>query len=463
VSEFTLPEGWIKETLGELVYVERGSSPRPIVNFVTDSPNGVNWVKIGDTKEGQKYVRSTKEKITFEGAQKSRFVGVGDFILSNSMSFGRPYIMAIEGYIHDGWFALRLPKLIDSDYFYYLLFSSTIKNQFDLLAVGGVVKNISGDLVKRAVLPLPPLAEQQQIAQKLDELLSQVDTLKTRLDAIPNILKRFRQSVLAAAVSGRLTEEWRGGVKIDCSWNVVSIEKIAKKEKYSLGIGPFGSNLKVTDYRHIGNPLVFVRDIRAESFGGENTKFVDDSKFLELKAHRVKPGDILITKMGDPPGDVSIYPKSRPEAVITSDCIKLSVDEDVADTKFLYFLMKSDEFRAKVFEISAGVAQQKVNLRSFKEVILNLPSVSEQTEIVRRVEQLFAYADQIEQRVKDAQARVNHLTQSILAKAFRGELTAEWRAQNPELISGENSAAALLERIRAEREAIAKPKRKVKV
>jgi type I restriction enzyme S subunit len=91
-----------------------------------------------------------------------------------------------------------------------------------------------------------------------------------------------------------------------------------------------------------------------------------------------------------------------------------------------------------------------------------VPSIEEQTEIVRRVEQLFAYADQIEQRVKDAQARVNHLTQSILAKAFRGELTAEWRAQNPDLISGENSAAALLERIKAEREATAKPKRKIK-
>ena len=90
---------------------------------------------------------------------------------------------------------------------------------------------------------------------------------------------------------------------------------------------------------------------------------------------------------------------------------------------------------------------------------VNCPPIEEQTEIVARVEQLFTYAEQIEQRVKDAQARANHLTQSILAKAFSGELTADWRAQNPELISGDNSAAALLARIKAERETIAKPKK----
>jgi len=226
-----LPEGWGTGTLGELVVVERGSSPRPIKEYVTHDGSGVNWVKIGDTKEGQKFVTVTKEKITEEGALKSRFVDIGDFILSNSMSFGRPYIMGIQGYIHDGWFALRLPAQIETNYFYYLLSSSYIKDQFDLLAVGGVVKNISGELVKKAVLPLPPLAEQTVIAQTLDTLLAQVDNIKTRLDAIPNILKTFRQSVLAAAVSGKLTEEWRG--ENECELVELFVEEI-KSARFKL-------------------------------------------------------------------------------------------------------------------------------------------------------------------------------------------------------------------------------------
>jgi len=97
-------EGWEVKALKDVCIVERGSSPRPIKNFITEDENGVNWVKIGDTKGVEKYIYKTNQKITKEGAKKSRFVDVGDFILSNSMSFGRPYIMKTQGYIHDGWF-----------------------------------------------------------------------------------------------------------------------------------------------------------------------------------------------------------------------------------------------------------------------------------------------------------------------------------------------------------------------
>ena len=163
-------EGWEEKTLGEVCVVERGSSPRPIKKFVTDSEDGVNWVKIGDVSETDKYVRSTKQKITKEGAQKSRFVDVGDFILSNSMSFGRPYIMKVPGYIHDGWFVFRLPDSLNPDYFWQLLASPYLKEQFNDLAAGAIVKNISGDLVKKAIIPLPPLEKQVQIFDETEKL-----------------------------------------------------------------------------------------------------------------------------------------------------------------------------------------------------------------------------------------------------------------------------------------------------
>ena len=143
--------------------------------------------------------------------------------------------------------------------------------------------------------------------------------------------------------------------------------------------------------------------------------------------------------------------------------IRVRVNKEKVIPNYLELYYASSNVREFVMSLVKSTSGQKgISGQDLKEMNVCFPSIIEQTEIVRRVEQLFAYADQIEQRVKDAQKRVNHLTQSILAKAFRGELTAEWRAQNPDLISGENSAAALLERIKVEREANAKPKKKVR-
>ena len=168
LNELFIAEGkqWNVVPLADTCIIERGSSPRPIKQFLTED-EGVNWIKIGDTDKDGKYVRGTKEKITFEGAKKSRSVRKGDFILTNSMSYGRPYIMDIDGCIHDGWFALRLNENIDAEYYYYLLASPYVQNQFHTLAAGAVVKNISSDLVKRALLPMPPLARQLEIRNRI--------------------------------------------------------------------------------------------------------------------------------------------------------------------------------------------------------------------------------------------------------------------------------------------------------
>ncbi|WP_353613463.1 restriction endonuclease subunit S [Mangrovibacter phragmitis] len=347
---------------------------------------------------------------------------------------------------------LRINDLaFDKRYLTYLLNSPLVISQLNKHIKGTTRPRINLGIIRDLNLPIASISEQKIIAEKLDTLLAQVDSTKARLKQIPQILKRFRQAVLTIAINGKLTEIFRVQNKLKDNWVEMPLERLACSDKYSLGIGPFGSNLKVEDYREEGHPLIFVRDIRACSFSNSETRYIDSSKFEELKAHRAKPGDLLITKMGDPPGDAAIYPSDCEEAVITADCIKLRVANELALSKFILFTIMSNEFREKVIEISAGVAQQKVNLKNFKKLQLNIPPLPEQAEIVRRVEQLFTYADTIEKQVNNALTRVNNLTQSILAKAFRGELTAQWRAENPELINGENSAAALLEKIKAER------------
>ena len=164
----------------------------------------MNWIKIGDTEEGGKYVYSTAQKITPEGAKQSRFVKEGDFILTNSMSFGRPYIMKTSGYIHDGWFVLRLNIAIDTDYFYYLLSSAIVQSQFASLASGSVVKNISGDLVKQAVLPIPPLAHQHAIVKKLLGISEESQRLASLYARKLAALDELKKSLLHQAFTGNL-------------------------------------------------------------------------------------------------------------------------------------------------------------------------------------------------------------------------------------------------------------------
>jgi type I restriction enzyme S subunit len=197
-------DGWADKTLDQVCIVERGSSPRPIKEFFTTAPDGVNWIKIGDTEEGGKYVYSTAQKITLEGAKQSRFVKEGDFILTNSMSYGRPYIMKTTGCIHDGWFVLRLNMEIDTDYFYYLLSSHFVQSQFAKLASGSVVKNISGDLVKMTVLPIPPLAHQHVIVTKLMQLSAETKQLEAIYQQKLVALDELKKSILHQAFSGQL-------------------------------------------------------------------------------------------------------------------------------------------------------------------------------------------------------------------------------------------------------------------
>ena len=158
------------KTLGEICTIVRGASPRPIKNYVTDDAEGVNWIKIGDVKPGDKYITSCAEKITKEGAKKSRVVKPGDFILSNSMSFGRPYILNIEGCIHDGWLSIRdFDEYVTPDYLYHILVSSYIQAVMAQRAsFGGAVQNLNADIVRGIEIPIVSKEEQSKIVKILD-------------------------------------------------------------------------------------------------------------------------------------------------------------------------------------------------------------------------------------------------------------------------------------------------------
>ena len=179
---YEVPEGWVWVVFGEIATIERGGSPRPINLFLTEDPDGLNWIKIGDTDKGGKYITSTKEKIKPEGLIKTRMVYPGDFLLTNSMSFGRPYITKIEGCIHDGWLRIAPPQSLDKDFLYNLLSSGYIANSFTKAASGAVVQNLNSEKVRELLIPLPPLAEQKRIVAKIDQLMALCDKLENQIE-----------------------------------------------------------------------------------------------------------------------------------------------------------------------------------------------------------------------------------------------------------------------------------------
>ena len=198
-------DGWVEKRLGEVAEIQRGGSPRPIKDFITKNKDGYNWIKIGDVDPSGKFITSTAEKIRKEGLRKTRQVFAGEFLLSNSMSFGRPYILKIDGCIHDGWLVLRgFQKFYKEDFFYHLLRSKWIQNQFNSLAYGSTVRNLNSNSVSNVIVPIVALEEQQEIADSLDRLQSQAGVLQQNYSKQIADCMEMRQAVLREAFEGRL-------------------------------------------------------------------------------------------------------------------------------------------------------------------------------------------------------------------------------------------------------------------
>ena len=189
----TFPKETKRIRFGDIACIQRGASPRPISQFIKSDENAVNWIKIGDVEQGAKYITHCKEKITVEGAKKSRYVKKGDFVLSNSMSFGRPYILAVDGCIHDGWLSIsEFEQYFMSDFLYHLLNSSDIQNEFKKRAsFGGAVQNLNADIVRSIELPIPSIEKQKEIVNILDRFDKLCNDISNGLPA--EIEKRQKQ------------------------------------------------------------------------------------------------------------------------------------------------------------------------------------------------------------------------------------------------------------------------------
>jgi type I restriction enzyme S subunit len=496
-----LPKGWALATLPDLVGRDGVFVDGDWVESKDQDPNGdVRLIQLADVGDGH-YVDKSNRFMTSAAAAAlgCTDLKVGDVLiarmpdpLGRACQFPGDKKRAVT--VVDVAIFRSDAGTVNHRWLMHAVNAHQTRAAIASLASGTTRTRISRGNLGTIDFPLPPLNEQRRIVEKLDAVFEKSRAAKARLERLPALLDRLKRSILAAAFRGDLTKEWRvahpdvepasvlleriraerrrrweeglrakgkdprkatyeepapvdvsGLPELPEGWGWTTMRELAATERHALAIGPFGSSLKVDDYRERGVPLIFVRNVRAKNYTELKPAFIDDDKARELAAHQVVSGDVLVTKMGDPPGDADVYPPGLAPAVITADVIKLTVDREMAYPSYVATALYAESVRAQVLEAAQGVAQQKMSLERFEKILVPLPPRAEQEALLTAIGDVEAALKALSDRQRTSASRASLLEQAALAKAFRGELVP----QDPD----DEPASVLLERIRAARAA----------
>jgi type I restriction enzyme S subunit len=482
-----LPNGWAPCQLADISI--KGTQRKP------DELESFKYVDIGSINRDKKIIENPQLLQGVNAPSRARKeIYTGDVIVSLTRPNLNAVALVSEKFNHQiasTGFEVIKPIFVDSLYVFSLVRSMDFINSISGVVQGALYPAAKSTDVQKYKFNLPPLAEQKEIVALLEKLMAQAESTKTRLDAILVVLKRFRKSVLATAVNGKLTQEWReenpvteSSIELKERWlreRKINFElsqqhlitqgiiKRAKKfkepvlpdlETSPVDITNDWETVSVSEFSEcLDNIRIPVKKEQRESSKGLYPYFGANGEVDRVDEFLFDDDLVMVTE------DETFYGRTKPIAYrytgkcwVNNHVHVLKAPTENANNFLCYSLM----YFQIIPWLSGTTGRAKLTQGALNSVPIGLPTEKEQAEIVRRVEELFAYADKVEAQVNAAQQRVNNLIQSLLTKAFSGELTAKWRAQNPDLITGENSAAALLEKIKAERSALAAKKKPAK-
>lgn len=476
----TLPLSWAKCQFGEVASIVAGGTPNASEPENFQISGGIPWITPADLSGYRdKYVSRGARNLSEIGyaSCSAKKLPAGTVVFSSRAPIGYVAIAKEEISTNQGFKNFVLPAELDSTFVYYYL--QHIKPYAESIATGTTFKEISG--ASAAVLPLliAPLAEQKRIAAKLDTTVEQVQRCRDRLARVSPILKRLRQSILAMAVSGRLTQDWREEqANIDqvgsapgetsvfdndkCDLPGVSkADDIQSKEYEDTEIWPkvflgdvatglsYGSSAK--SERQGAVPVLRMGNIQNGKLDWNDLVFTSDP--LEIEKYRLEKGDLLFNRTNSPElvGKTAVYKGEQP-AIYAGYLIRVKCTERILPD-FLNYCLRSPAGRHYCWQVkSDGVSQSNINAKKLAAFRFGLPPVDEQTEIIRRAESLFALVDSLQTRLTAARNVADQLIPALLAKAFRGELAP----QDPD----DEHASELVERLIASHSAEANKRRR---
>ena len=437
--ENNLPKGWIECSLGEILTAKKGKKPSSVI---TEPKAGYVPYILIDEMEGKPIRNYTND-------QKVSIITENEVLLVWDGSIGKCG-SGLNGAIGSTLVGLKALDKVQTKFLEY-----TIKLQNNFIketSTGTGLQHINKDFFEICKIPLPPLAEQHRIVAKLDAVMQKVEDNKLRLEKIPKILKRFRQSVLAAAVNGKLTEDWREKNKIktifvtanktaDYNWKSFDFPESWRWD-YVKNIGHHILGKMLDAAKNKGEPTFYLRNVSVRWFDFDlrsltQIRATDEDK----RKFDIRNGDVFICEGGEP-GRVAIWNKGDNELIFQKAIHRIRLNEFVNPYWFAYNL-KVDTDGGLLEELFTGTGIKHLTLKSLSKYPIPIPSIQEQNEIVRQIHELFALADKIEARYTKSKSMLDKLPQSILAKAFRGELVAQDSKDEP--------ARELLKRIREEK------------
>jgi type I restriction enzyme S subunit len=356
---------WPLKAIGE--FCKTGSGGTPSRKQESKYYGGtIPWVKSGELRES--VIFETEESITEAALSETstKMIPAGALLVAMyGATVGRIATLGISASSNQAvCHIVPDDSIADQRYMFYALSRQVPKwlNQ----RVGGAQPNISQQIIRNTKVPLPPIAEQRRIAAILDK----ADAIRRkRKQAI-----QYTEELLRAT----FLDMFGDPVTNPKGWEILPIESLAATQKNSLAIGPFGSALKVDDYREEGHPVVFVRDVRENQFNWTSEVFVDDRKFEELRSHRVYPGDVVATKMGTPPCIAAVYPDNMAVGVVTADIIKVTPNPEKATPLYISSAINSDFCKSQVTRFTEGITRPKVTLRDFKNLQVPCPPLASQ-------------------------------------------------------------------------------------
>ena len=416
---FDIPDSWEWVRLGDVCDVARGGSPRPIKSYLTYRVDGINWIKIGDTEKDGKFINSTKERIIPEGALKSRLVHKGDFLLTNSMSFGRPYILNIDGCIHDGWLVISpIGNVFDKDFLYLLLSSEYAYYQFSEKASGSAVSNLNSDKVAESIFPLPPLETQRIIVRECEKLTSFAQTIDNEKKDLEITIALTKSKILDLAMQGKLVpQDPADEPAADMLRRVNPKAKIITDNPQcrNLPLGwtlcqlrdlcSFLSRGKSPKYSVTPNQYpVFAQkcNLKDGDISLTQARFLDENTISKWpEKYRLRDGDVLVNSTGT--GTVgrtrmfkSEYLGNYPFVVPDSHVSVVRSFDEIDSTYIFYCLYCQDGQQYFAENLAGSTNQKELYIDVIGDKSIMLPPINEQKRIVAKIEEQYSVLYDIE-------------------------------------------------------------------
>ncbi len=407
--------GFKLKKLEEICEISRGGSPRPIQEYLTKDSDGINWIKIGDTKNINKYIYKTKQKIKPSGVKHSRLVKDGDFILSNSMSFGKPYIMRTIGCIHDGWLLLRKKdNMITEDFLYTILSTNLIYQFFKRVTIGGVVENLNIELVKKIIIPIPDITIQAKIVNKLDNAIrlkeQKEKEAQNKLDSIDSYLLKELGIELPSNEKESLEDRIFLRKFSNISGERLDPFYIKNNKKYSND-----NQYKEVNVKSIAT-IKKGKSITKDNITNGSYPVIAGGQTSPYSINRYNEDKNVITISAS--GAYAGYVWYHSSKIFASDCnVVRSIDENIITTLYLFEILKAKQ--NYIYNLQQGAGQPHIYGKDIEPIKIPLPSIDIQNKITNHIQQLRDEAKELkEEAIKIYEDTKQEIENMILGEAY---------------------------------------------